>query len=198
MEENEVENEQVEEENLIYINATGKDDPEISLDINNEIPIINIEDTTTESISLIKSTVDMLFDQLEFYKDELREKNLLIKTLNFRNANDGKKINMDLVNESNLSLVETTSKLTSNSSKTNSSGSSNYNSRSNDTDDSTKDNHTNEIYYTNTNSTRANLVNYNETLGDSYDDGANESVFQFNSIQSIFCSNNPLQFISSI
>ena len=41
---------------------------------------------TCESIEIIKSTIEKLHEQIDFLKEELREKNLLIKILNFRNA----------------------------------------------------------------------------------------------------------------
>ena len=46
---------------------------------------------TTESIGIIKSTINMLYDQIYFLKEEIREKNLLIKTLNFRKLSMVKK-----------------------------------------------------------------------------------------------------------
>ena len=59
-----------------------------------------------ESMEIIKSTIDILREQIEFLKEEICEKNLLIKILNFRNANDGDKLNINVFNESGqLSLV---------------------------------------------------------------------------------------------
>ena len=110
MEESEHEDEALSEEkddNLIFINSGGggggKDGHEITFDINTKIPILSVSDMTTESIGIIKSTINMLYDQIYFLKEEIREKNLLIKTLNFRNANNGEKIYMDLLETSTSS-----------------------------------------------------------------------------------------------
>ena len=47
-----------------------------------------------ESMEIIKSTIALLHEQIEFLREELRKKNLLIKMLNFRNANKGDKKNI--------------------------------------------------------------------------------------------------------
>ena len=54
-----------------------------------------------EAMVILKKTVNMLQEQIEFLQEELREKNFFIKILNHRNANDGKQINV-------FSIVETT------------------------------------------------------------------------------------------
>lgn len=100
------------EEDLIYIDAVNK-----NIMINEDIPIINFASCTKEheTMEIIKSSLNMLREEIEFLKEEIREKNLLIKILNFRNANDGDKINIDLVEESQLfSSVETTSQIKTN------------------------------------------------------------------------------------
>ena len=68
-----------------------------------------VADSTIVGIEIIKSTIEKLYEQIDFLKDELREKNLLIRILNFRTANEGEKINIELINENQLSVVETTS-----------------------------------------------------------------------------------------
>ena len=92
------------EENLVYISLLNKD-----ININNDIPMTTVVDSTIVGIEIIKSTIEKLYEQIDFLKDELREKNLLIRILNFRNANDGEKIKIELINENQLSVVETTS-----------------------------------------------------------------------------------------
>ena len=51
---------------------------------------LNSESSSRELISmeLIKSAMDILHEQIDFMKEELREKNLLIKALTLRNANE--------------------------------------------------------------------------------------------------------------
>ena len=71
--------------------------------------VTTVADSTIVGIEIIKSTIEKLYEQIDFLKDELREKNLLIRILNFRNANDGEKINIESINENQLSVVETTS-----------------------------------------------------------------------------------------
>ena len=62
------------------------------------------------SMEIIKAAFDKLSEELEFLREEIREKNLLIKTLTFRNANDGNEVSLDLIKENTRSmLVETTS-----------------------------------------------------------------------------------------
>ena len=115
------------DESLVYINSENK-----YINISNEIPIITTEaDSTIASIEIIKSTIDKLYEQIDFLKEEILEKNLLIKILNFRNANNGNKINIEMINESTfLSLQETISTSTMGSSLTEISNTSHYNSQS--------------------------------------------------------------------
>ena len=70
-----------------------------------------------ESMEIIKSTIDILHEQIEFLKEEICEKNLLMKILNFRNANDGEQLNINVFNESGQLSLETTLTTESNSSK---------------------------------------------------------------------------------
>ena len=61
------------------------------------------------SMEIIKAAFDKLSEELEFLREEIREKNLLIKILTFRNANDGNEVSLDLINKNTRStLVETT------------------------------------------------------------------------------------------
>ena len=115
------------DESLVYINSENK-----YMNISDEIPIITTEaGSTIASIEIIKSTIDKLYEQIDFLKEEILEKNLLIKILNFRNANNGDKINIEMINESTfLSLEETTSTSTMGSLLTEISNTSHYNSQS--------------------------------------------------------------------
>ena len=102
--------EDIEDSNLIYINAVNK-----HININEEVSIKNTANGNSreyDCMEIIKSTIDMLHEEIEFLKEDIREKNLLIKMLNFRNANNGDKINVDMLHDSNfLSNVETTSRI---------------------------------------------------------------------------------------
>ena len=105
------------EEEVENTGDTQQDAVNKNIMINEDIPIINAASCTKEheTMEIIKSSLNMLREEIEFLKEEIREKNLLIKILNFRNANDGDKINIDLVEESQLfSLVETTSQIKTN------------------------------------------------------------------------------------
>ena len=96
-------------DNLIYINAVNK-----HVNTNEDIPLRNVSGLTREydCMEIIKSTIELLHDQIEFLKEEIKEKNLLIKMLNYRNANNGDKINVDLMSDTNfLSNAETSARL---------------------------------------------------------------------------------------
>ena len=67
---------------------------------------------STPDYEIIKSTINKQHTYIEFLQEKIREKNLLIKMLNFRNANDGDKIDIGLLNENQLSEVEITSMTT--------------------------------------------------------------------------------------
>ena len=105
------------DENLIYIDSVNK-----YININKDVPITSMKSNFAreyESMSIIKSAMDLLHQEIDFLKDEIREKNLLIKILNFRNANDGDKVNIELFDENQLSsVVETTPETTTNSTLT--------------------------------------------------------------------------------
>ena len=60
----------------------------------------------TECISNFKTTISKLYEQIDFLKEELKEKNLLIKSLIFFNANECKKINRSIVDDQFVSSVE--------------------------------------------------------------------------------------------
>ena len=148
------------EDNLIYIDAVGKD-----IKIKEDIPVMNLSSYAREyqSMEIIKSSFDILQEQIEFLKDEIREKNLLIKILNFRNANDGDKINIEQVEDSQLSLhTETTSTINHNILLDVSSDTDHYNSGG----DQKTDSYIISDYENKTNSIHRNLVGYDETLTD--------------------------------
>ena len=60
----------------------------------------------TECIENFKTTISKLYEQIDFLQDELKEKNLLIKSLIFINANEGTKINRSIVDDQYVSSVE--------------------------------------------------------------------------------------------
>ena len=98
----------------VYETILDKDDKEDEVDTN--IPV-----TTTEGMEIIKSMIKKLYDQIDFMKEELKEKNLLIKMLMYRNANDGDLIDINLVDENHiLQSMESTSSTTSSTTKTSS------------------------------------------------------------------------------
>ena len=127
------------EEKVIFIGDLNK-----YVDINEDIPITTASNLREhESMEIIKTTINMLHEQIEFLKEDIREKNLLIKILNYRDANDGAKISMHLVE--NLSVVETRSSTSSNLYETDNTNDSNYRSKCNNTDYITRSNYTSEI-----------------------------------------------------
>ena len=63
----------------------------------NADPVLNV--AGNESMEIIKSMINKQHTYIEFLQEEIREKNLLIKMLNFRNANDGNKININDIDE---------------------------------------------------------------------------------------------------
>ena len=98
----------------VYETILDKDDKEDEVDTN--IPV-----TTTEGMEIIKSMIKKLYDQIDFMKEELKEKNLLIKMLMYRNANDRDLIDINLVDENHiLQSMESTWSTTSPTTKTSS------------------------------------------------------------------------------
>ena len=58
------------EENLVYISLLNKD-----ININNDIPLTTVADRTIVGIEIIKSTIEKLYEQIDFLKKNLRKKN---------------------------------------------------------------------------------------------------------------------------
>ena len=84
--------------------------------IADEIPLVIESDILTESVIAFKtalsSTIEQLNSTIDFLKNELEEKNLHIRALLFRDANDGRSIDFELVeekSENNIYVIETTS-----------------------------------------------------------------------------------------
>ena len=101
-------NEENEDDKLFYVDLCGK-----QMFIKEYIPLVK-DDITTESIILFKdallSTVSKLneiCEMVDSLKNELEEKNLFIRTLLMRDANDTDMINIGLLNKSNI--IQTTS-----------------------------------------------------------------------------------------
>ena len=93
------------------------DNNDVSILVNNNLSIADnnlfqldmIENIPIESASeYIKSTINKLYEEIDFLREELRDKNLLIKTLIYRNANDGAKIDINDVISEDQSCFETT------------------------------------------------------------------------------------------
>ena len=91
-------------------NEVNEVDELFYVDLCGNIPLVK-DDITTESIILFKdallSTVSKWNEMVEFLKNELEEKNLFIRTLLLRYANDTDMISIGLLNKSNV--IETTS-----------------------------------------------------------------------------------------
>ena len=92
------------EGNFVYISSVNK-----HVDISDEIPLTT-STYTIESIELVKSIVEKLYEEIEFLRDQLREKDLLLKIMNLRNANNGELVNIELLEENIFTdkVVETT------------------------------------------------------------------------------------------
>ena len=107
----------------IVLNEEEADDiihiPNINKHVNtqHEIPILQ-EDTTNTTINAFKnallSTVDKLYETIDFLKNELEETNLLVKALIFREANDGNRIDEECLHSVLSGEIETTLNSTAN------------------------------------------------------------------------------------
>ena len=103
-----------EDEDLVYVGMCGK-----QVEIIKEIPIIS-EDVTTQTIEVFKDalmiTIASLNKTIDFLQGELEEKNLLVRTLMLRNANNGELLEESFVNSflnsKQSQSVETTSSFT--------------------------------------------------------------------------------------
>ena len=88
-------------EKLIKVDL-GNTKISISLDL--PLTIENdISDTTLHFKNALMATIDTLKNTIEFLKNELEEKNLLIRTLLVRDTDDDPKVDLLLLEESNLS-----------------------------------------------------------------------------------------------
>ena len=107
-------NEENEDYELFYVDLCGK-----QMFIKEDIPLVK-DGITTESIILLKdallSTVSKLNEMVDFLKNELEEKNLFIRTLLLRDANDTDMISIGLLNKSNV--IETTSNVSNSANST--------------------------------------------------------------------------------
>ena len=97
------------EDDIIYVNCYCE-----KLDYSEDLSIIEENNLTERSIDAFKDividTIDQLKITIEFLKEEIQEKNVLINTLLLRNANDSSdKVDRDLLSKFKQSyVVETT------------------------------------------------------------------------------------------
>ena len=107
------------EEEITIITNVGKrvvvndeNETNTSYSIYDEIPILVEKDFVMNSIEIFKSalmiTIEKLNTMIDFLKNELEEKNLHIRTLLLRDANDGRSIDITLLNRTTQSSMETT------------------------------------------------------------------------------------------
>ena len=89
------------------------------INITEEIPVVvdYTVDITIEAFTAnLLSTINKLYETIDFFKHDIEEKNLLIKALLFTEANDDNKFDRELLDETNNTLseqVETTLSLES-------------------------------------------------------------------------------------
>ena len=88
------------------------------INITEELPISH-EDILHDSIKAFKeslvSTINKLDEQIDFMKSEIEEKNLIIRALTFREANDGEKIERAILEiTTTVAEVETSSNVSFN------------------------------------------------------------------------------------
>ena len=108
----------MEEEIMIITNAgkrvvvNDENETNRSYSIYDEIPILVGKDLVMNSIETFKSalmiTIEKLNTTIDFLKNELKEKNLHIRTLLLRDAKDGRSIDIALLNKTTQSSMETT------------------------------------------------------------------------------------------
>ena len=122
-----MEQNQCDPEELVFVSLLDE-----NMDIQDAIDVItDIQDaidvlTEGSSINTFKdqliSTVKKLYEIIDFLKDELEEKNLLVRTLLLREANDDNLVDESLVRDMNktIQIVETTSNSSTTESSTNS------------------------------------------------------------------------------
>ena len=95
------------DDDIINVNCNGK-----IIEYSEELPIIQEDNIMEEPINTFKDIIMVSINEMkstiEFLKEEIQEKNLLINTL-FKDANDTDKIDVDLLSKFRLSyVVETT------------------------------------------------------------------------------------------
>ena len=107
------------EEEITIITNVGKrvvvnneNETNTSYSIYDEIPILVEKHLVMNSIETFKFalmiTIEKLNTTIDFLKNELEEKNLHIRTLLLRDANDGRSIDIALLNKTTQSSMETT------------------------------------------------------------------------------------------
>lgn len=96
------------DENLIKVDLANN-----KIDILEEVPLIIENDLMSETILIFKNalmlTIEELHSTITFLKNELEERNLHIRTLLLKDANDGRSIEMSLLEKSKTAVVIETS-----------------------------------------------------------------------------------------
>ena len=107
------------------LNTSDSVNASIKINSMDEIPIIIEDELMSNSVKIFKtalmSTIDKLYDTIDFLRNELEERKLHIRTLLLRDANDGRSIDAVLLGYTNdLSVaIETTSLALADSSSSN-------------------------------------------------------------------------------
>ena len=183
------------EDDIIYVNCYGK-----KLDYSEEISIIEEKNLTEESTDTFKNividSIEQLKSTIEFLKEEIQEKNLLINTLLLRNANDSSdKVDTDLLSKFQQSyVVETTQADTSYNTSSNT-----FNSIYNYSNESNK------VSYTSLNNQQKLAFNYGDCMFTVNSDDTfsvdnsitNEDFNRFHTIDELQQSTNDTSSINS-
>ena len=98
------------------LNTSDSVNASIKINSMDEIPIIIEDELMPNCVKIFKtalmSTIEKLYDTIDFLRNELEERNLHIRTLLLRDANDGRNIDAELLDYTNdLSVAIETSSL---------------------------------------------------------------------------------------
>ena len=100
------------------LNTSDSVNASIKINSMDETPIIIEDDLMSNSVKIFKTVLIalMLYDTIDFLRNELEERNLHTRTLLLRDANDGRSIDAELLDYSNDLSVATTLALADSSS----------------------------------------------------------------------------------